>query len=1397
MVFRVVRYSQPHTWSEVGQFYSVRQEFGGMRVLQLKELFLPTEAIATWEVSEKTEVDWGVLKDSAKNHLLGLTSELISVIRQMNEYQDNYPINFLVGDGKYEHSYEWCIEQWLVKGFRFQGQKYNIRHTVEYLLLPVESKIEFLQPHQVFVFGSNTEGRHGKGAAKDAMKFGAVYGQAKGLQGQSYAIVTKDLAKGERSVSLPFIESQITELIQFAQQNPQLEFLVTKFGCSLAGYTVEEIGMLWGNKFVPANIILPTEFVKFVDTSREICQAQPVSTEVPVDKPVDQFVALHNHTDRSDGLGKVEDLVKAAVDAGHPAVAITDHGTMMGAIEFYDLCNKFNIKPILGNECYLEHPYSSLLSQKPLAEGLQGDYKPGARFHQIVLAKNLVGYKNLSKLTTWSELENKKSSGKGKAYPLITLEKLKEFSEGLIVTSGCIGSLVPQLIIFGELDLALQTMKEYQQIFGEDYYVELQDHDSQPIYRSLNKQLLAFAKQLGLKWVISPDTHYMKECHYETHRVFSCIKSDYNKTLRQAQESNFQYDKDLFFPTSDQLAERFNYLSVEDIEAGIASTLEIGEKVSTYDLFRPPTAPEFPLPAGVSAEEYLRQLTVDGLEEKFGYGRIPQEYSERIEYELGVINRMGFAGYFLVVADYIQWAKNQGIRVGTARGSAGGSLVAYGTGITNINPIFYNLSFERFLNPERASMPDIDTDFAVEDRDRVIQYVTQKYGKKRVSQICTYSRLTSKAAVRAVATVLEKPFSESLAVSDMIPVTRGKPEKLKKMIAEDSPSAEFRDRYQTDAEFKVWIDFACEIEDCIRGTGIHAAGILIADIDIEEYCPLMLTKDGQVATQYDMNWVERQGFLKMDFLGLNNLSIIEEAIQSIKRLREVYVDVDELPLDDPQTFAMFGRGETEGVFQFESAGMQDILRQLKPTSIDDLSVVNALYRPGALDAGMIPKYIARKHGKEEPEYIFDALKEVLGDTYGVLVYQEQIMKAAQVIAGQTPARADQLRKVVGKKLVDKMPKERADFVEGAVANGYEREKAELLFDQIETFGSYGFNRSHSAAYSLIAFQCAYLKTHYKAEFMAALLSKQGERDKVSKYLMVAKQQGVTVLPPDVNLSGLGFTPKDDQSILFGLRPIKHLGEAAINSILEARNESPFIDIIDFYTRTDVDTRGLTALIHCGAFDSLHNNRKQLIQSIQSMKKWMDDRKKATKEIPVLLEELKELESRFDEKGLAASIRRKEKSIESREQKLVVDYQLIEVDAEYSFDEKLRQEQESIGFFVSGNPVTSLEKKDLFPVYVPEETLDEEVSVDEPKFKKFITTSCAFIEKEFKVSKAGKQYMLCRLEDHAGTSIQGLVFERTLEQYQDELESALAITGKFVVNREDEGYKVILNEVLVF
>jgi DNA polymerase-3 subunit alpha len=1092
---------------------------------------------------------------------------------------------------------------------------------------------------------------------------------------------------------------------------------------------------------------------------------------------MDNYVCLHTHSHYSDGSSKVEELVEKAASLGQPALAITDHGTMAGCIDLYKACKRFGIKPIIGNEMYLEHPLSDVLKEKDVSH-LTGDYKPGNRFHQIVLAKDLTGYKNLSRLTTWSELENKKAANnKGKAYPLITLEKLKEHHEGLIVTTGCIGSLVPQLIIFNEIELAEQVLLEYLSVFKDDYYIELQYHDQQEIYLNLNNVLVNLANKYNIKCIISPDTHYLTPEHYKIHNVLYAIK--YGKKLSELVNQKFSYDKDLFFGSSDELKQRFaNTLPEYVINEAINNTVELSEKIQHYELFRKPTAPNYEPPNNHTQESYLRQLAADGLTKLFVNQSVPQEYIDRIDYELEVINRMGFASYFLIVIDYITWAENNDIMVGPGRGSVAGSLVAYTTGITKVNPLKYKLSFERFLNPDRASMPDIDVDFDVDGRQKVINYISEKYGKKRVSQIITSSTLTSKAAIRSVATVLGIGFADALNISNMIPVNRGKSEELTKMISHDTPSPEFKRMYETDPNFKDWIDIALKLEGCIRGYGVHAAGVVIGDVDIEEYCPLMLSKNNQVCTQYEMSTVEELGFIKMDFLGLNNLSIISDALKSISD----NIDINNIPLDDSQAYTVFASGNTEGIFQFESPGMQDVLKQLRPSSIEDLAVANALYRPGALDSGMIPEYIARKHNRKEVVYDFPELQEVLNDTFGILVFQESVMRASQVIAGFSATRADELRKVVGKKLVHKMVKEREEFVEGAVERGYSPLLVSRFFDKIETFGSYGFNKSHSVAYSLIAYQCAYLKVHYKCEFMAALLSRQNDNTKVAKYLNSARQLGIQILPPSINNSDYSFKSETEtNSIYFGFKAIKGLGESSIDLIINERNKKPFSSILDFCERTNIDTSGLTSLILCGSLDDFGYSRKDLVNNIPKIKKFINDKKKATTELVQLNTELNELLK--DEETNSKIIKRRRKSIQTREQKLLVNFDDLFTcfNEEYDVVEILKNEYELVGHFVSSNPVSLLPQYELFPVD----------SVN----KKYLVVAANILEKEFRVSKNGNNYLSCKFEDTKGTIVSGLIFSKLLNENLDTLKSALAIVGKFNVSIEDESIKAICNEIL--
>lgn len=1147
--------------------------------------------------------------------------------------------------------------------------------------------------------------------------------------------------------------------------------------------------------------------------NNEVVVCMKTTTETKIEAPVaDAFVNLHLHSNMSDGLPSVEDIVRAAADAGQPAVALTDHGTMMGVADLYEACKKFNVKFIAGNEAYLEHPFSAILETKQAVSGLQGDYKHSGRFHQTVLARSFEGYKNLSKLTTWSELHNKKSGRGRRSFPLITLEKLEEHKEGLTVTSGCIGALVPQLIVNGERDRAKEVLWWYREVFGEHFYIELQDHDNVLTYQTLNQTLVEMGQELGCQFLITADSHYLKDCHYEVHSILYCIK--YGKNLSQLEQEAFRYDRDLIFGHGAELAERFHYLDPELVREAIANTVRLADSVTEYELFREPTTPEFELPPGHTYESFFTQICEEGLKDRFGGEEPPEEYKQRLKDELSVINRMGFASYFLVVADYIRHATEHGIRIGVGRGSAAGSLAAYATKITGIDPIHYGLSFDRFLNEGRKEMPDIDTDFHPDGREEMIRYVTEKYGEKRVAQICTHGTLKSRAALKGVARALEISPGYADKMSKMIPVMRGKPTKLKQMIAKDTPVQEFRDKYDNDPEFKRWIDAAIQVEGSLASTGVHAAGVVIAGSDIEELIPLMVTSDGVVTTQYEMGMVAKFGFLKMDFLGLINLAIIDEAVGNIKKNRGITVDVDNLPMDDAKTYELFSRGETTDIFQFGSSGMQSILKQLKPTTVGDLAVVNALYRPGALDSGMIPRYIARKHGEEEVVYDFPELAEALEDTYGVLVFQESVMKASQVIAGFSATRADQLRSVVGKKKVDKMPKERADFIAGGLERSFDEEKLNALFDKIQTFGEYGFNKSHSVGYAYTAYQCAYLKANYPAEYMAALLSRSDVK-KARQFLKESRQVGVEILPPDINISGSTFTPFGENKIFFGLRLIRDLGDAAIQSILEARADGAFTSLEDVYVRTQVNTRGLAALVYSGAMDSLYDNcnRKQLAESIASLKKWktkLDGMEAAIERIETSLnkryaqfglerDSKNRVQARQDlevwvteNEPLSKTKTRDVEFIVRKEAELLETcdrdtFYLAEVEGDLSMEERLLRELEFTGFFMTQQPVEALQQFDSFPTEESEQDTE----------RKWLKVSCSIISKTHKVAKSsGNPRYELLLEDHKGTVVQAVAYYRALEKKEvvEAIEKGLAFTGIFRANYRDEDVELILNDV---
>ncbi|NJN07776.1 MAG: DNA polymerase III subunit alpha [Richelia sp. SL_2_1] len=773
------------------------------------------------------------------------------------------------------------------------------------------------------------------------------------------------------------------------------------------------------------------------------------------------FVPLHIHSDYSllDGASQLPALIDRAIELGMKAIALTDHGVMYGAVELIKICRSKNFQPIIGNEMYIINGDITKQERRP-------------RYHQVVLAKNNRGYKHLTKLTTISHLEG--IQGKGIfSRPCINKELLEKYHEDLIVTSACLGGEVPQAILSGRPDIARRVAKWYQDIFGDDYYLEIQDHGSQED-RVVNVEIVKIARELGIKIIATNDSHYISCNDVEAHDALLCIQTG----KKIFEDKRMRYSGTEYLKSAEEMKQLFrDHLPEDIIEEAITNTVEVAEKIEPYDLLGSPRIPHFPIPSGHSADTYVEEVTWQGLLQKLNRksrSEIDNSYKERLEYELEMIQRMGFSTYFLVVWDYIKFARDNKIPVGPGRGSAAGSLVAYSMGITNIDPVHHGLLFERFLNPERKSMPDIDTDFCIESRDKVIDYVTSQYGEDKVAQIITFNRLTSKAVLKDVARVLDIPYGEADKMAKLIPVARGKPAKLQKMIADDTPEPEFKERYDNDPAVKHWIDMAIRIEGTNKTFGVHAAGVVISAEPLDEIVPLQRNNDGSVITQYYMEDLESMGLLKMDFLGLRNLTMIDKTIDLIekkigrridpyditayeRKAQKVFAkggETAKFPHDVRKTYELLEAGELEGIFQLESSGMRQIVRDLKPSNIEDISSILALYRPGPLDAGLIPHFIDRKHGREKIEYEANILEPILDETYGIMVYQEQIMKIAQDMAGYSLGQADLLRRAMGKKKVSEMQKHREIFIDGSAKNGVNKQVAEALFDQMIKFAEY-------------------------------------------------------------------------------------------------------------------------------------------------------------------------------------------------------------------------------------------------------------------------------------------------------------------------------------------------------
>ena len=1074
------------------------------------------------------------------------------------------------------------------------------------------------------------------------------------------------------------------------------------------------------------------------------------------------FGPLHNHSDYSllDGASQLPAMVERAKELEMPALALTDHGVMYGAIELLKLCTKAGIKPVIGNEMYVIN--GSIEDPQPKKE---------RRYHLVVLAKNAVGYRNLVKLTSISHLQGMRGRGIF-ARACIDKQLLKQYSEGLIVATACLGGEIPQAILRGRPDVARDVARWYQEVFGEDFYLEIQDHGGLED-RIVNVEIARIGAELGIELIATNDAHYLSSGDVEAHDALLCVLT--GKLITD--EKRLRYTGTEYIKSEAEMGRLFgDHLEPEVIQAAIANTVKVAEKVEEYDILGRYQMPRFPIPEGHTAVTYLTEVSEQGLCKRLDLteaSQIPADYDERLRFELQVMEQMGFPTYFLVVWDYIRFARDNGIPVGPGRGSAAGSLVAYALGITNIDPVKHGLLFERFLNPERKSMPDIDTDFCIERRSEVIAYVTERYGEDKVAQIITFNRMTSKAVLKDVARVLDIPYGEADRLAKLIPVVRGKPAKLKEMIGAESPNPEFREKYEGDPKVKHWVDLAMRIEGTNKTFGVHAAGVVIAADPLDELVPLQRNNDGQVITQYFMEDVESMGLLKMDFLGLKNLTMIDKTIDLIAKSTGETVDPDGLPEADPGTFALLARGDLEGIFQLESSGMRQIVRDLKPSSLEDISSILALYRPGPLDAGLIPKFINRKHGREAIDVAHEKLEPILKETYGIMVYQEQIMKIAQDLAGYSLGEADLLRRAMGKKKKSEMEKHQSIFVKGATERGVDPKIAEALFEQMVLFAEYCFNKSHSTAYGAVTYQTAYLKAHYPVAYMAALLTvNAGQSDRVQRYIANCQAMGIEVLPPDVNASGTDFTPVGDR-ILFGLSAVRNLGDGAIRALIEQRQaDGPFQDLADLCDRLPGQTlnrRALESLIHCGALDALEpgGNRAQLMADLDLVLEWASSRAKDRASGQGNLFDL--LGGGGDSAPVAAMPKPKAAPVN-----------------DYPPTEKLKLEKELLGFFISDHPLRQLSSQVrlLAPVGLG--------SLEELGDRTRISCVAMVAECRQVTTRKGDRMAVLQLEDLTG-SCEAVVFPKSYARLSDHLMVDARLLVWASVDRRDERVQLIVDD----
>jgi len=960
------------------------------------------------------------------------------------------------------------------------------------------------------------------------------------------------------------------------------------------------------------------------------------------------FVHLHVHTQYSllDGMIRLEDLFKKAREYKMPAIAITDHGNMFGAIDFYQQAYKQGIKPIIGCELYVA-PRSRLDKSYSIGETAR---------HLIVLVKNMQGYKNLMKLTTAGYLE-------GFYYrPRVDKEILKVCSEGLIAFSACLHGEINDLILKGKMDEAKEAARSYQAIFDDDnFFLELMENGI-PEQKIANKALMEISKDLSIPLVATNDCHYLNREHAEAHDVLLCIQT--GKTIEDNDRMRLGTDQ-FYLRSPEEMHEIFS-----QTPEALSNTVSVAERCNLSLEFGKFYLPNFEIKnPEETLNDYLERKAREGLQkllpdilrdQKESEREIREKYEKRLRDELEIIKTMGFAGYFLIVSDFVKHAKHNDIPVGPGRGSAAGSLVAYALKITTIDPIRYALFFERFLNPNRISMPDIDIDFCQEGRDEIIKYVTEKYGKDKVSQIITFGKMQAKAVIRDVGRALNIPYGEVDKIAKLVPnvlnITLDDAIKTEPRLAQEA---------KNNPQVAKLLSLSRILEGLNRHASTHAAGVVISDVPLVERVPLCIPKD-EIVSQYSMNDIQAVGMTKFDFLGLKTLTVIKNAVNFIKESNNINLDINNLPLNDKQTYELLMRGDTDGVFQLESDGMKDIMKNLKPDRIEDVIALIALYRPGPMK--MVPEYISRKQGKTKISYELPELEAILKETYGIIVYQEQVMQIAGVLANYTMAEADILRKVMGKKKSAEMDKEKPKFLEGAKKHKINENKARKIWEQMQDFAEYGFNKSHSTAYAMISYQTAYLKAHYPVAFMAALLtSEKDNRDKIIRHMSSCKEMGINILPPDINESFKDFSISGE-NIRFGLAAVKNVGEAAIDSIIAAREKGKFSSFMDFLTRTDLrktNKRVIESLIKCGAFDSLGHKRRQLIQHYEGA---MDAAQRRQKEIQ------SSQSSFFNQFDSDSSFKNGMKS-----------YEMPDV-PEWDQKELLAVEKEALGFYISGHPL---------------------------------------------------------------------------------------------------------------